>query len=354
MAIIRTKRKTTVDPNGYSKERFTSEKGKGYQSTSESYESVKEFCESAFIDGYMLAQREYVEKEKPSETMPGPDIDPEPEKPKSPSKMKGKNVDNGKTTPPTESAKEQPKSSSPESNGGSVKKWWNKLSEGEKKFLKGAGIATGTALAAAGIYSLIKKYGKESEDPYVQKAYTYNFIDGYFWAQKEFGEDGFRAEAKVRKGEASDKDKEKRKLIGLGIGSSAAAAAGVGGALASKYNLEKRRDELHKEADKIIGGRYIIDPAQRYWMELNAGSSSPIKKYKSIEINGTKLDPDAWNRAFNDKKIKEAGKKLNKAKRIEHVATPAGLLIGAGGAIGTIGALEGLKKYKKSQRYKED
>ena len=241
MATVRTKRKIIADDHGYEAGKITSKSGKGYQSTSESYESVKQFCESAFLDGYMLAQREYADKgPAKGDDIPGFDDTNVSDT----AKKNVKKATNGETPEPAGS-KGSSTSGSGSSTPGGIKGWWNKLSKGEKTAIKAAGITTATALTAAGLYSLLKKHKSKSEDPEVQKAYTFNFIDGYFYAQKEFN----KAEEKADE-ERRDKNWRTAKAIGLSTG-----IAGLGSAITSNILLGKTEKAVDNELKK--GGKNI-------------------------------------------------------------------------------------------------
>jgi hypothetical protein len=241
MATVRTKRKIIADDHGYEAGKITSKSGKGYQSTSESYESVKQFCESAFLDGYMLAQREYADKgPAKGDDIPGFDDTNVSDT----AKKNVKKATNGETPEPAGS-KGSSTSGSGSSTSGGIKGWWNKLSKGEKTAIKAAGITTATALTAAGLYSLLKKHKSKSEDPEVQKAYTFNFIDGYFYAQKEFN----KAEEKADE-ERRDKNWRTAKAIGLSTG-----IAGLGSAITSNILLGKTEKAVDNELKK--GGKNI-------------------------------------------------------------------------------------------------
>jgi len=241
MATVRTKRKIVADDHGYEAGKVTSKTGKGYQSMSESYESVKHFCESAFLDGYMLAQREYADKgPAKGDDIPGFDDTNVSDT----AKKNVKKATNGETPEPAGS-KGSSTSGSGSSTPGGIKGWWNKLSKGEKTAIKAAGITTATALTAAGLYSLLKKHKSKSEDPEVQKAYTFNFIDGYFYAQKEFN----KAEEKADE-ERRDKNWRTAKAIGLSTG-----IAGLGSAITSNILLGKTEKAVDNELKK--GGKNI-------------------------------------------------------------------------------------------------
>lgn len=241
MATVRTKRKIVADDHGYEAGKVTSKTGKGYQSMSESYESVKQFCESAFLDGYMLAQREYADKgPAKGDDIPGFDDTNVSDT----AKKNVKKATNGETPEPAGS-KGSSTSGSGSSTSGGIKGWWNKLSKGEKTAIKAAGITTATALTAAGLYSLLKKHKSKSEDPEVQKAYTFNFIDGYFYAQKEFN----KAEEKADE-ERRDKNWRTAKAIGLSTG-----IAGLGSAITSNILLGKTEKAVDNELKK--GGKNI-------------------------------------------------------------------------------------------------
>lgn len=244
MATVRTKRKIIADDHGYEAGRVTSKSGKGYQSMSESYESVKQFCESAFLDGYMLAQREYADKgPAKGDDIPGFDDTNVSDT----TKKNVRKATNGETPEPAGSKGSSSGSGSTTSStsGGGIKGWWNKLTKGEKTAIKAAGITTATALTAAGLYSLLKKHKSKSEDPEVQKAYTFNFIDGYFYAQKEFN----KAEEKADE-ERRDKNWRTAKAIGLGTG-----IAGLGSAITSNILLGKTEKAVDNELKK--GGKNI-------------------------------------------------------------------------------------------------
>lgn len=210
MAIIRTKRKVIKDPHGYEEGEITHKEGKGFHSTSESYESVKSFCEEGWMEGYALAQREYVEKE-------------------------GSRVTSG--IPPEQNSEVT------ENTKKGLKEWWNGLSKSQRNWLKGAGITAATALTAAGVYSFLKN-GK-SKDPEIQKAYTESFIDGYFYAQREFSEEEGDEDEKRR-----DKNWKKAKAIGIGAGT-----AGLGAAVTSNILLHKANKAVDEELKK--GGESI-------------------------------------------------------------------------------------------------
>jgi len=244
MATVRTKRKIIADDHGYEAGRVTSKSGKGYQSMSESYESVKQFCESAFLDGYMLAQREYADKgPAKGDDIPGFDDTNVSDT----TKKNVRKATNGETPEPAGSKGSSSGSGSTTSStsGGGIKGWWNKLTKGEKTAIKAAGITTATALTAAGLYSLLKKHKSKSEDPEVQKAYTFNFIDGYFYAQKEFN----KAEEKADE-ERRDKNWRTAKAIGLSTG-----IAGLGSAITSNILLGKTEKAVDNELKK--GGKNI-------------------------------------------------------------------------------------------------
>ena len=244
MATVRTKRKIVADKNGYEAGKVTSETGKGYQSMSESYESVKHFCESAFLDGYMLAQREYADK-GPAKGDDIPDFDDT--NVSETAKKNVKKATNGETPEPASSKGSSSgggSTTSSTTNGG-IKGWWNKLSKGEKTAIKAAGITTATALTAAGLYNLIKKHKSKSEDPEVQKAYTFNFIDGYFYAQKEFNKAEEEADEERR-----NKNWKTAKTIGLSTG-----AAGLGTAATSTILLKRAEKAVDSELKK--GGKNI-------------------------------------------------------------------------------------------------
>jgi hypothetical protein len=244
MATVRTKRKIIADKHGYEAGRVTSKSGKGYQSMSESYESVKQFCESAFLDGYMLAQREYADKgPAKGDDIPGFDDTNVSDT----TKKNVRKATNGETPEPAGSKGSSSGSGSTTSStsGGGIKGWWNKLTKGEKTAIKAAGITTATALTAAGLYSLLKKHKSKSEDPEVQKAYTFNFIDGYFYAQKEFN----KAEEKADE-ERRDKNWRTAKAIGLSTG-----IAGLGSAITSNILLGKTEKAVDNELKK--GGKNI-------------------------------------------------------------------------------------------------
>jgi hypothetical protein len=168
--ILRTKRKIIKDPHGYSVGKITSKNGKGFHSTTESFESVKSFCESAWLDGFTVyAQKMYVESVNP---------------------------DDGRTaTPPTTSTEpvnpdlQGTDRRAPSSNNDKEKKaksWWESLSEKEKKWIKGALIAAGTGVTLAAAYKMYKS-SHENDDPKVQKAYSEAFMDGFdYYTEKYF------------------------------------------------------------------------------------------------------------------------------------------------------------------------
>ena len=248
MATVRTKRKIIADPHGYEAGKITSKSDKGYQSVSESYESVKQFCESAFLDGYMLAQREYADKgPAKGDDIPGFDD----AKVSDTAKNNVKKATNGETPEPAGSKGSAGGSGSTTSNTGSstnsggIKGWWNKLTKGEKTAIKAAGLTTATALTAAGLYNLMKKHRSKSDDPEVQKAYTFNFIDGYFYAQKEFNKAEEEADEERR-----NKNWRTAKAIGLSTG-----AVGLGTAATSTYLLGRAEKAVDNELKK--GGKNI-------------------------------------------------------------------------------------------------
>ena len=229
MAIVRTKRKVIVDPHGYEAGKVTKKAGKGFQSMSESYESVKQFCESAFINGYMLAQREYADASKNNVNNGGNDID------RQPPRAGGKNT-NG-TIPEIE-------------NDVKAKNFWKNLSKDERTALKVVGITTASALAAAGIYSLIKNHKSKADDPAVQKAYTRSFIDGYFYAQREFSEEEEKADEERR-----ERNWKRFKNAGLAVG-----GVGLGTAAISSLHNRSVRNGAYKATEnggKV--GRDVID-----------------------------------------------------------------------------------------------
>lgn len=204
MAVIRTKRKVVKDPHGFEEGEITHKDGKGFHSTSESYESVKSFCEDAWMDGYALAQREYVDG-------------------------KEDNIINGTNT---EKVSNEPGKGDKAGKKG-IKEFWNSLSKTQKNLVKGAGITTATALTAAGLYSYLKNRKGKNDDPDVQKAYTESFIDGYFYAQREFSEEEDEDEKR------RDKNWKTAKIAGAGIG-----VAGLGTAATSSI--------LHRRAAKAV------------------------------------------------------------------------------------------------------
>lgn len=168
--ILRTKRKIIADDDGYSVGKITSKNGKGFHSTTESFESVKSFCESAWLDGFTVyAQKMYVE---------------------------GVNPDDGRAAtppaPPTEPANSDLQGTdrrAPSSNNDKEKKaksWWESLSEKEKKWIKGALITAGTGVTLAAAYKMYKS-SHENDDPKVQKAYSEAFMDGFgYYTEKYF------------------------------------------------------------------------------------------------------------------------------------------------------------------------
>lgn len=229
MAIVRTKRKIIADPHGYEAGKVTKKAGKGFQSMSESYESVKQFCESAFINGYMLAQREYADGSKNSENNGGDYIN------RQPPRAGGKNT-NG-TIPEIE-------------NEAKGKNFWKNLSKDERTALKAVGITTASALAAAGIYSLIKHHKSSADDPAVQKAYTRSFIDGYFYAQREFSKEEEKADEERR-----ERNWKRFKNTGLAVG-----GVGLGtAAISSLHNRSVRKDAYKATENGGRVGRDVID-----------------------------------------------------------------------------------------------
>lgn len=231
MAIVRTKRKVIVDPHGYEAGKVTKKAGKGFQSMSESYESVKQFCESAFINGYMLAQREYVDK---GEGKGGVTSDTA-----NPNTRKSETKKNAERTIEADST-----------NPGSGKNFWKNLSKDERTALKAVGITTASALAAAGIYSLIKNHKSKADDPAVQKAYTRSFIDGYFYAQREFSEEEEKADEERR-----ERNWKRFKNAGLAVG-----GVGLGTAAISSLHNRSVRNGAYKATEnggKV--GRDVID-----------------------------------------------------------------------------------------------
>ena len=157
-----------------------------------------------------------------------------------PAGSKGVSSGSGSTTTATTNTP-----STGSSTAGGIKGWWNKLTKGEKTAIKAAGITTASALTAAGLYSLLKKHKSKSEDPEVQKAYTFNFIDGYFYAQKEFNKAEEEADEERR-----NKNWRTAKAIGLGTG-----AAGLGTAATSTYLLGRAEKAVDNELKK--GGKDI-------------------------------------------------------------------------------------------------
>ena len=231
MAIVRTKRKVIADPHGYEAGKVTKKAGKGFQSMSESYESVKQFCESAFINGYMLAQREYVDK---GEGKGGVTSDTA-----NPNTRKSETKKNAERTIEEDSA-----------NSGAGKNFWKNLSKDERTALKAVGITTASALAAAGIYSLIKHHKSKADDPAVQKAYTRSFIDGYFYAQREFSKEEEKADEERR-----ERNWQRFKNTGLAVG-----GAGLGTAAISSLHNRSVRNGAYKATEnggKV--GRDVID-----------------------------------------------------------------------------------------------
>ena len=231
MAIVRTKRKIIADPHGYEAGKVTKKAGKGFQSMSESYESVKQFCESAFINGYMLAQREYVDK---GEGKGGVTSDTA-----NPNTRKSETKKNAERTIEEDSA-----------NSGAGKNFWKNLSKDERTALKAVGITTASALAAAGIYSLIKHHKSKADDPAVQKAYTRSFIDGYFYAQREFSKEEEKADEERR-----ERNWQRFKNTGLAVG-----GAGLGTAAISSLHNRSVRNGAYKATEnggKV--GRDVID-----------------------------------------------------------------------------------------------
>lgn len=230
MAIVRTKRKVIVDPHGYEAGKVTKKAGKGFQSMSESYESVKQFCESAFINGYMLAQREYADN---------------------PYKKDGNSSSTASARLSKDGIANAKKGVEEEStNSGSGKNFWKNLSKDERTALKAVGITTASALAAAGIYSLIKNHKSKADDPAVQKAYTRSFIDGYFYAQREFSEEEEKADEERR-----ERNWKRFKNAGLAVG-----GVGLGTAAISSLHNRSVRNGAYKATEnggKV--GRDVID-----------------------------------------------------------------------------------------------
>ena len=227
MAIVRTKRKIIADPHGYEAGKITKKAGKGYQSMSESYESVKQFCESAFINGYMLAQREYAGTPK-----------------------EGEYNKSDKSKPPTVGERITNGSAPEIENNVKTKNFWKNLSKDERTALKAVGITTASALAAAGIYSLIKNHKSKADDPAVQKAYTRSFIDGYFYAQREFSKEEEKADEERR-----ERNWQRFKNTGLAVG-----GAGLGTAAISSLHNRSVRNGAYKATEnggKV--GRDVID-----------------------------------------------------------------------------------------------
>jgi len=235
MAIVRTKRKVIADPHGYEAGKITKKAGKGFQSMSESYESVKQFCESAFINGYMLAQREYAVDM--SEGNGG--VSSSTSNTAKPNTRKAETKKNAEKIIEEEST-----------NPGSGKNFWKNLSKDERTALKAVGITTASALAAAGIYSLIKNHKSKADDPAVQKAYTRSFIDGYFYAQREFSEEEEKADEERR-----ERNWKRFKNTGLAVG-----GAGLGTAAISSLHNRSVRNGAYKATEnggKV--GRDVID-----------------------------------------------------------------------------------------------
>jgi len=237
MAIVRTKRKVIVDPHGYEAGKVTKKAGKGFQSMSESYESVKQFCESAFINGYMLAQREYAEPPEDKKVIGKGKHDSIPQIPEKGGNGKKVDID---SIPADES----------NSASNKAKNFWKNLSKDERTALKAVGITTASALAAAGIYSLIKNHKSKADDPAVQKAYTRSFIDGYFYAQREFSEEEEKADEERR-----ERNWQRFKNAGLAVG-----GAGLGTAAISSLHNRSVRNGAYKATEnggKV--GRDVID-----------------------------------------------------------------------------------------------
>lgn len=237
MAIVRTKRKIIADPHGYEAGKITKKAGKGYQSMSESYESVKQFCESAFINGYMLAQREYADN---------------------PYKKDGATSGNNKGSAPAKPSKDELANATKKGvsdatendTSNKAKNFWKNLSKDERTALKAVGITTASALAAAGIYSLIKHHKSKADDPAVQKAYTRSFIDGYFYAQREFSKEEEKADEERR-----ERNWQRFKNTGLAVG-----GAGLGTAAISSLHNRSVRNGAYKATEnggKV--GRDVID-----------------------------------------------------------------------------------------------
>lgn len=215
MAVIRTKRKVVKDPHGFEEGEITHKDGKGFHSTSESYESVKSFCEDAWMDGYALAQREFIDGKEDG-------------------------IINGTNT---EKVSGEPGKSGKAGKKG-IKEFWNSLSKTQKNLVKGAGITAATALTAAGLYSYLKNRKGKSDDPDIQKAYTESFIDGYFYAQREFSEEEDEDEKR------RDKNWRTAKAIGIGAGT-----AGLGTAATSNILLHRANKAVDEELKK--GGENI-------------------------------------------------------------------------------------------------
>lgn len=326
MAVIRTKRKTITDPNGYEIGEVTSKNGKGYHSSTESYESVKEFCESAFIDGYRLAQREFAEDFEPQT---GAEYAPGGETPK-----ENKEVKTGR-----------------------FRKWWEKLSKTEKNLVKAAGITTATALAAAGAYSLVKKHKDKAEDPEVQRAYTYNFIDGYIYAQKEFAEMTDEEKEKEEK-----QDKAVKTVRNIGIGTSIAGAgtlAGVG------INERNKRNKYHKELSKEVGEDILkndkVHKSAREGVEKIGYADYQARKNPNAKIDYNVSFPNAesrqiagetWSKIKNKKNVMESLDKLSKSKKVGGIVAPIAAAVTVGSAYGTWEGMRDYKKYKE-QKQKE-
>lgn len=227
MAVIRTKRKVVKDPHGFEEGEITRKDGKGFHSTSESYESVKSFCEDAWMDGYALAQREFIDGKEDG-------------------------IINGTNT---EKVSGEPEKGGKAGKKG-IKEFWNSLSKTQKNLVKGAGITAATALTAAGLYSYLKNRKGKNDDPDVQKAYTESFIDGYFYAQREFSEEEDEDEKR------RDKNWRTAKAIGIGAGT-----AGLGTAATSTILLgrtEKAVDNELKKGAENISSELVKKLRRRY------------------------------------------------------------------------------------------